>query len=216
MKTRLFILVLAGMLCGALPGTARSGLYAGLEIQDESARSFYFAVGDYYGVPEKQVVMVHQRNISDDEMPVVFFLAARAHVGPDVIVGLRIGGSSWAQICAKYNIGADVFYVPVSANPGPPYGKAYGHYKNKDKSHWKEIQLTNADIVNFVNLKFVSEHQRCSPDDVIKARGAGQSFVSISHDIEQKRTRSSVEPDNGKGKAGKSGNSGNKGTSGNK
>ena len=193
MKRKSIRWITAALLCVALPGAARSGLLGGIEIGDEGVRSFYLAVGDFYDVSDEQVVVVHQRRIPDDEIPVVFFLASRARVAPDVIIGLRLGGSSWMQICSKYGLGADVFYVPVSGNPGPPYGKAYGHYKNKDKSKWKEIPLSDADVVNLVNLKFVSEHQRISPDDVIKARSGGSSFVKISHNIEKKRSMSKAD-----------------------
>lgn len=193
MKRKSISWITAALLCVAFPGAAKSGMLGGIEIGDEGVRSFYLAVGDFYGVSDQQVVVVHQRHIPDDEIPVVFFLASRARVAPDVIIGLRLGGSSWMQICSKYNITADVFYVPVSGTPGPPYGKAYGHYKNKDKSKWKEIRLSDADVINLVNLRFVSEHQRCSPNDVISARSGGSSFVKISHNIEKKRSMSKAD-----------------------
>lgn len=203
MRTKSIIVSLAAILCIGLPGTSKSSMLAGLEINDEGVRSFYLAVGDFYNVSDEQVVVVKKRNIPDDDIPVVFFLAGRARVAPDVIIGLRLGGSSWMEICMKYGITADVFYVPVAATPGPPYGKAYGHYKNKDKSKWRDIRLSDADIVNFVNLKFVSQHQGCSPDHVIQARGAGKGFVSISHDIEKKRSMSKADSDGSKSKSSK-------------
>ncbi len=202
MRTKSMIVALAAILCVGLPGTSKSGMLAGLEITDDGVKSFYLAVGDFYNVSDEQVVVVKKRNVPDDEIPVVFFLAGRARVAPDVLIGLRLGGSSWMEICMKYGITADVFYVPVAATPGPPYGKAYGHYKNKDKSKWKDIRLSDADIVNFVNLKFVSEHQGCSPDQVIQARSGGRGFVSISHDIETKKSQAKSDSD-GKSKSSK-------------
>jgi hypothetical protein len=195
----------------AIPTAAMSAVSAGVSITDEGLSGFYLAVGDYYEVPQERVVFVRNQHVPDEELPVVFFLSDRAHVGPDVLVLLRLGGMSWMEISLKYGITAEAFYVPVANTPGPPYGKAYGHYKNHDKSKWNEIRLSDPDIINFVNLKFVSSHYRCTPDEVIQARGAGKSFVNISSDIEKKRTVSeapSGDKAKGSAKSGKDNSSG--------
>jgi hypothetical protein len=66
---------------------------------------------------------------------------------------------------------------------GPPYGKAYGHYRNKPRKKWNTIVLRDDDVVNLVNLKFVSEHYRRPPDEVIRLRSRGKHFVVINHDV---------------------------------
>jgi hypothetical protein len=176
--------------CAGLSPTVRADVAAGVSIGDGGVKGFYLAVGDFYKVPERDVVRVRERRVSDDELPVVFFLAARAHVSPDVIIDLRIGeGRSWLEIGARFGLGPDVYYVPLQRDPGPPYGKAYGYYKNHPRKNWGEIKLSDADIVNLVNLKFISGQYGYSTDEVAGMRARGDSFVGINGKVKAEKAR---------------------------
>lgn len=169
-----------------LPKPCQAGMDIGISVGDEGVRSFYFSVGDYYRVPEATVVQ-YRRVIPDDELPVVFFIAQRARVAPAIIVRLRSGGMSWYDISLRYGIGPDVYYVPVNVERlGPPYGKAYGHYRKYPRHKWKHIRLADDDIVNMVNLKFISDYEHVSPDEVIRHRGKGAHFRDIHGGIEKR------------------------------
>ncbi len=203
------ILLSATLLTILVPQFGQADVNVGLNIQDGEVRSFYLAVGDYYGVPERSLVVVRERHIPDDEVPVVFFLAREARVGPDVIVNLRLSGKSWMDITLHYGLSPQIFYVPFSVDPGPPYGKAWGYYKKRPKNKWKEIRLVDADIVNFVNLKFVSGHYGYPPEQVVKMRSGGKKFVAIHSEIKKGKEKSK-----GKGEStGKSGKKESKGKS---
>jgi len=183
----------------------------GLSIGDEGLKSFYLAIGDYYQVPEKQIIIVRRQKIPEEEMPVVFFIAKKAHVSPQVIINMRLGGKSWWEISAHYGLRADVFYVPLKNDPGPPYGKAYGHFKHQKKNEWNKIVLSDADIINFVNLRFVSEYWDYSPEEVVKMRGKGENFVIISSEVKHakgntKKANYASEENPGQSSKGKSGN----------
>ncbi len=179
MKKTAVSIIMAVMAVAAFSVRSQADVQAGISIGDGGVQGFYVAIGEFYKAPEKEVVVVHERKIPDDEIPVVFFIARRARTTPKVIIKMRLGGESWMDISAHFGITADVYYVPVKHHPGPPYGKAYGHFKNRKKQEWKKVMLTDADIVNFVNLRFISEHYGYSPDEVMKMRGNGKSFVEI-------------------------------------
>jgi hypothetical protein len=188
---------------------SRAEVQAGVSIGEDGIQGFYLAIGEFYRAPEKEVVLVRERHVPDDEVPVVFFIARHANTSPQAVIKLRLGGKSWMEISAHFGITADLYYVPVKHDPGPPYGKAYGHYKNKNKSDWKKIVLSDADIVNFVNLRFVSEHYGYSPDEVMKMRGNGKSFVEINGRAkkardEKMKSQELAAKDNSKGKGEKS------------
>ncbi len=198
-KSSMAALALAAWLTA---GQSLADVSFGLSVGDEGVRSFYLAIGEHYEVSEKQIVLVQEKRIPDEDMPVVFFLARRAEVAPDIIVKLRLGGKSWMDICLHFGLSAEVFYVPVKHDPGPPYGKAYGHFKKRKRAQWAEIRLTDAEIVDFVNLKFVSEHYGFSADEVMKMRGTGSGFVDIHTKVkkqkkadESKQLSSSEEPE---------------------
>ena len=173
-----------------LPGvnTADAGFDLGISVGDEGVKSFYLAVGDYYRVPQREVMMIRERHIDDEEIPVVLFLASRIRVAPATIIDMRLAGKSWMDITLRFGLSPEIFYIPVdAAKIGPPYGKAYGYYKTKPKKEWKHMKFSDNDVVDLVNLRFISEHYKCSPEEVIKMRGKGKKFTAINNDIEKEK-----------------------------
>ncbi|UCD93949.1 MAG: hypothetical protein JSU69_09280 [Candidatus Zixiibacteriota bacterium] len=165
----------------------RAEVNVGVSVEDGCLKTFHLAIGEHYNVPEKEIIVVRERKIPDDELPVVFFIAGRAGVKPEAIIKLRLGGKSWMAISAQYGLTAEVFYVPVKSSPGPPYGNAFGHYKKRKKAEWGKIQLADSDVVNLVNLKFISEHYGCSPDEVIRMREKGSNFAAINAEVKKNK-----------------------------
>lgn len=150
-----------------------------ISIDDDGIKGFYLAIGEHFKVDARRVTAIKKADMPDEEMPVVFFLAKRCYVSPSIIIRHRQGGLSWMDICLKYGLTAEIFWVDLKHTPGPPYGKAWGHFKKKKRDKWGSIRFTDIEIVNFVNLKFVSEYYGYPPDEVVKMRGKGTSFAKI-------------------------------------
>lgn len=166
-------------------GTTQAEVSVGLSVDKDGLKSFHLAIGEHYVTYDKEIEAVRKQNISDEELPLVFFFAKHTGVGKNEIIRLRLKGKSWMDICLQFGYTAELFYVPVKSNPGPPYGKAYGHFKNKNKKKWNEIRLSDAEIIDFVNLKFMSEYYGYSPDEIIKMRAKGKSFIVINGDVKK-------------------------------
>lgn len=156
---------------------------------DAAAESFLNSISEYYSVPKTEVVVVKERRIPEEELPVVFFLAQKANVPSKTISDYRLKGQTWLQISNRYGFGPESYYVPLRDNTevGPPYGKAYGYYKNKPKKDWKHIKLGDDDIVNLVNLKFISGHYGYPAEKVIDMRKGNKEFKHIGANIEKER-----------------------------
>jgi hypothetical protein len=171
-----FALLAAAFLVAA---SAYAQVSGGITITDEGVKNFYLAIGQAYNVPERDVIVVHERNVPDDEIPVVYFLARRAHVRPETIVEMRLGGRSWMDITTHYHLRPSIFYVPMSGDPGPAYGRAYGYWKHPRKE-WKRMRLEDDDIVKMVNLQFVSNHYHVRAEEVARLRGQQDNFVKVA------------------------------------
>ena len=184
MRVRRLIPVFVLCISVCLAVQAGAAVDIGLSIDEEGLRGFYLAVGDYFRVPEREVILVRERRIPDEEIPVVFFLASSARVEPEVILDLRLKGMTWMDITLRYGLTPEVFYIPVKHHPR---GKAYGYYLNKPKKEWKRLVLRDADVVNLVNLSFVNEYYRHPTGEIIKLREGGKNFVVISDDLRKKR-----------------------------
>jgi hypothetical protein len=198
MKTIIVLFIAALFLLPGMPAAAQS-VSTGISISNGELRNFYLAIGDYYRVPESRVVYVkdHYR-MPDEEIPVVFFLATRAHVNPQVIIDLRVRQRmSWLDITFHYGLTPEIYYVPVK-RVGPPYGNAYGHYKKHGKDY-KKVKLVDADVVNLVNLRFVSEYHGVAAEMVMDRRGKGERFVVINDHYYKEKGTKHYDEDRGKG-----------------
>ena len=182
MKTVITAIMVLIVFILAVPGSAQN-VSTGISIVDGDLKSFYLAIGDYYRVPQPRVVQVKKHyHVRDEELPVVFFLSSCAHVDPDVIMDLRFRQRmSWLNITFHFGLTPEIYYVPVK-RVGPPYGKAYGYYK-KHKDDYKRVVLVDADVVNLVNLRFISDHHHVAPEMVMDMRSQGRQFVVINSEV---------------------------------
>lgn len=189
---RLFIcLLVLSLIVGILPAQDTQVDF-GISIADGELRSFYLGISSHYRIPPRDVVAAKERyRFRDEELPVVYFLAARARVKPSVIIGLRMGQMSWFDISLRFGLSPEIFFIPLNVEKvGPPYGKAYGYYKKyRPQKAWKKIVLTDREVVDLVNLRFISESQNIPPGQVIEMRGKGRSFVNINAQAKAKKEK---------------------------
>jgi len=176
--------------CVVAPSNGYPRTSMGASVVDGQLNSFYLSLGDYYRVPERDIWFIHERHIPDYDIPVVLFISRHAHIAPAAIIDLRLGGLSWMDISLRFGITPDIFYFPVQNVYGTPYGNAYGHYQRRQRSEWNRIRLADDEIMNLVNLRFISERYRVPPEDVMRLRSGGRNFVTI-HDEVRRRPGSS-------------------------
>lgn len=183
------VLTLILLLLASPTGSAHAQVDLGISLGEEGLRGFYLGVGEYFRVPQREVIIIKERHIPVEEVPVVLLIAQRARVAPASVINLRLHGRSWLDITIHYGLSPEIYYVhvPPTVRVGPPYGKAYGHYKNKPKKEWKTIVLRDDDVINLVNLKFVSEHYGYPAEEVIKLRSKGKNFVVINHEVRKEK-----------------------------
>jgi hypothetical protein len=132
----------------------------------------------YFRVSEDQVKLCEEANVSDEEIPVVFFIAQRAGVDPQAVLALHAEGLAWMQVAYHFELNPRMFFTSLSANSPAhsPYEKSYGYYK----SHAGRVSLSDADMVNWVDLKFLSEHYGYDPQEIVQMRTDGKTFGAIN------------------------------------
>jgi len=181
---------------------------AGVSVGPDGVKSFSVAIGAHYRVAPQVVVDYQSRyRLTDDELVVVFFLAARAQVAPRVVVDLRLARRSWYDIALHLRLSPEIFFIPVGLERiGPPYGNAYGYYRKSGRlGNWRDFHPVDREIVDLVNLRFMSEYHGRAPEDIIVLRGRGRTFAAIHADFgkgpgKPGAGRSPKGPSKGKGK----------------
>ncbi|HMK61076.1 MAG TPA: hypothetical protein VK452_08015 [Dissulfurispiraceae bacterium] len=149
------------------------------EAAEIGTQGFYHAASDYYRIPEHEIVIIRERKIRDEEVPVVLFIARKARVPYAGVLDMRDRGMSWMDITRYYRLNPEIYFAPARGSEGSPYGKAYGYYK-KDL---RNGGLDDSEIVNLVNIRFISRRYGFPPEGIIRMRSAGRSFVIIHEEI---------------------------------
>jgi hypothetical protein len=94
---------------------------------------------------------------------------------------------SWLGITFHYGLTPEIYYVPV-VRVAPPYRNAYGYYK-KHKKNYRRVVLADADVVNLVNLRFMSDYHGIAPELVMDRRGKGEKFIVMNTGFRQEKIR---------------------------
>ena len=180
MRSIIIFLIAAVTSYGILAVSVFGDVNIGITADEDGVKEFHLAIGDFYKSSDKQVAAIAKNGINNEELAVVFFLAEQGHVSPKAIIDLRSGGKSWFEISLHLGLKTETYFIEVHEANKPPYGKALGHFKKKPKSEWNEIRLGDDDIINLVNLKFLSKHYNLPPDEIIKMKSNGESFTKIN------------------------------------
>jgi hypothetical protein len=141
------------------------------------------AVQESLGLPEPEIGRLLARGAPDVDLPVIGFLSVQLGQPPETILDLHLGGLPWVDIALRFGHGPEIFYVPFAADPGPPYGKAWGYYKKTPRAQWRTIRLADDDVFNLVNVRVCHDYYHVPYDRVVALRRAGHGYGDIHRDL---------------------------------
>ncbi len=165
----------------ALPALAQ------ITVSNPGAMPVTVTFSEYYKVEPRIVDGLMAQNVSNDDISVALFLANLAKVTPETVIGYRAKGLSWADITGQLGVKPDVYFVGLPSNPGPPYGNAWGYWKNRRAQPPPVFNLADDDLRNLVQLRLVSQYYKVTPRTVIHWRGSGKDFSTIIADQHGKK-----------------------------
>jgi hypothetical protein len=163
----------------------------GLSVAALDLQADYFkAIGNYYGVVIADVEKMSQAGIADEELPVVFFVANRSCTAVKRVADLRLEGASWMDICRKRTMSSVDFYIIVTK---PYTSKVFEPVLNKfedtHRNDWKNIDLSDSEIVNLVNLRMMNSLHDYSVYEIMAMRDYGKSFLRINQQVRLARKK---------------------------
>jgi hypothetical protein len=148
----------------------------GVSIGGGDGDGFYAAVGSYYRVPEREVIIVRDRRVREEEIPVVFYFAQMARVRPAVIVDLRQNGFTWMDIALHFRLSPSLFYDPA-------YNRVYIDERYQPGRGWGRIRFADDDFIRYCNVRFLSEEYHYRPEEIMRMREQHHDFYIIHNDI---------------------------------
>ncbi len=183
-------IVLFGGLTGlvlVLASMTATNSYAGLDVsfgatvQLGDDAEVYLAVSSQYYDRDKQDVQKWDRQCKDsDDLAVALFIARHGQKSPDQVFAMRGSGMSWWEISVRLGVPTETWFIPVKKNPGPPYGKAYGHWKKHGKKSHNKINLSDVDAKNLVAVRMLHEYYGVSVEVAMDWRSSGRGLKKIT------------------------------------
>jgi hypothetical protein len=177
-----------------------------------SSDVFVHAAASYFDREPSQLERYGKRFGSADDLTVALQLSKSSGGSLADLAAMRERGMGWWDISLR--IGADpaVWFVPVTRDPGPPYGKAWGHWKKHGKSTagWR---MSDDECRDWVAVRFLHESLGVDVNAAMEARRNGGSVDALTV-RESNRASASGNAKSGSGAQGKSANHGKSGKKG--
>jgi hypothetical protein len=158
MKKIISIVAIVGSLSGIL---SASNFAVGVSGSDQGIDSFRLSIGNYYGVPQQEVREV-EYYVPREHMSVIYFLADKSHRDSRYVTDLRRQGLSWWNISLRLGLDPYTLYRA-------PHSK------------YKRHRMHDAEIADYVNVRFLSDYHRVSRDEIIKRRHEGERYERIDN-----------------------------------
>ena len=179
MKLPSFTLVLLSI------GLASATVQAGWDIDFATSirgdnTDLYLSISSrYFDRDRTTVERFAGRYDNPDDLAVSLYLSKHSGRSCDHIYGLRQHGLSWWEISLRLGVPVDAWFVRVRHDPGPPYGKAYGHWKHhkRDKHHY--MVLSDTDIRNLTAVRMIHEYYGVSVEVAMDWRSSGRDLDAI-------------------------------------
>lgn len=158
-------------------GTSRAStmfdVAVGLNVNEDTR--IFLNVTNQVWHPAVPGAFIQECRYPGDDFPVVAFLAYHSHRQPSFILHMRNQGYPWYEIFYRLNVDPSVLFMGIDRDPGPPYGNAWGHWKNQRHARMRErLRFSDRDLVGLVKVQTVSRHFGVSPFDVLSAHRQGK------------------------------------------
>lgn len=146
----------------------------------DDAHLFVSITSRYFDREPRDVERWQERCYPDpDDLAVALFLGGNGDMDPDAIFALRKQGLGWFEISQRCHVPVVAFFPAVARDPGPPYGKAYGHWRKyrRDKRH--VMKLSDDEIRHLVGARVIHEYYGVPLETAMKWRASGRDVRSV-------------------------------------
>ncbi len=165
----------------------------GAEFDEEEKCNLFLATGEYFQASRSELEGIRASGIPWDEIPVVLHVSRHTGVGSCEVAALRRSGRSWHDIISVFSLCPESFHVPIETPADGPGANWESHIPET----WDARTSSDEDIINLVNLRFISGHYAVRPETVIALHASGWKFSAIHAEMTGSTALDEFSPENG-------------------
>ena len=161
----------------ALPSVARAGVDvsfgAAAPIGDNG--QLFISISSNYFNREPRVVADWSQRFSDpDDLAVFLHICAHSRVSPEMVFSYRRQGMPWFDIGMRVGVPVDTWFVPVQGDPGPPYGKAYGYWRQHQRDPRYVMRVSDRQCRDLIAVRMAHDYYHVAPQVAMDWRREGR------------------------------------------
>lgn len=162
---------------------ATLGLTAGVVSAGDLNDEYFSALANYHGVSYEEVFAVSDE-VGANEVAAAYAISERSKVSIDKVVELRSGNESWANVARDCGLGGADFYIMISGKiESSTFSPIFDKFKAAPASAWSELVLSDDEIVNLTNLRFVSSHHDYSMFEVMAMKDISSDWSRVNRKV---------------------------------
>ncbi|MEE8367670.1 MAG: hypothetical protein V3S30_05085 [Thermoanaerobaculia bacterium] len=198
-RTLVFLLI---AVFTVVPGFAGLDVDLGAKVKLGDDVDIYLGVSShYFGKDRTAINRLAARYKRPEDLAVALFIGKRSGRSADFIFSLRSSGLSWFEVSARVGLPVDIWFVEIDRDPGPPYGKAYGHWKKHRQNRSHAFVLSDADTRNLVSVRVIHEYYGVSVATAMAWTASGRGLTAnLSAEYHRRHGKPTAKPGKGKGK----------------
>lgn len=170
------------------PASAGVDIDFGATVRIGDDADLFFAISSRYFEQDRTTVERYAVRYNDpDDLAVSLFICRHSGRSPEEVFRLFRRGLSWWDISIRLGIPADAWFVQVDRDPGPPYGKAYGYWKQHKRDRRQALVLSDIEIRDLVAARMIHEYYAVPVGTAMELRAAGLNLRGIMADEYHRR-----------------------------
>jgi hypothetical protein len=189
LRLTLFVVLVGFAVAFVRPTVAGVDIDLGAHVAVDDRTDLYFSISSNYFDRDRETIdRWGPRFYNPDDLAVALFIAHRSGQSLETLWALyQQRGLSWWDISVRFGIPVDAWFVEVDRAPGPPYGKAYGHWKKHRHDRDARVRLSDDDLRNLVAVRMAHEYYGVSVEVAMDWRSDGRDVSRLMCDEYRRR-----------------------------
>jgi hypothetical protein len=159
------------------------GLTASVATAGDLNDKYFVTLSGYHGVSYEEVFAIAD-DVGVNDVAAAYAIAERSDVSIDKVVELRSSNQNWATVAKNCGLGGTDFYIMISGRfSSKTYSPIFEKFNAAPASTWGDLVLTDDEIVNLTNLRFISSHHDYSMFDIIAMKDIGSDWPRINQKV---------------------------------